>query len=443
MTTVQHMIPCRLSIIAGVCATVFALQSTPVAAAPLLLTDEALLGTRQDGSPLQIKINEGLAALDRRDLGGAEAAFRAAAELDAKQAGPYIGLAEVAAQRKELAVADKWMARALSVSPNDVSALRAWGGMLLQRGKFAEAEAAFKKAVAAAPQSAGAHMQLGETYLIGLKQPKAAEASYQAALAARPGSLDAQLGLAASMAAQGRVEDTVAAFEQAAKLAPQDPRPLHSLARFYASQLKFDQALATLDRTLAIAPAHGAALLDRGDLLLASNQPEKAIVAFEAAAKATRQPAPARFRQGVTLEMLQRWDDADRAYSDAIKGEPRMFAAYNNLAFMNASRKVKLDEALAYSKKAIELAPNDPRLQDTLGWVHLARGELDPAAKAIVKAVTAYPEVANFQYHLGIVYDAQGRSKEAAAALRKALELDKNLRGAADARERLKKLASK
>lgn len=82
-------------------------------------------------------------------------------------------------------------------------------------------------------------------------------------------------------------------------------------------------------------------------------------------------------------------------------------------------------------------------IQDTLGWVHRARGELGPAAQAIEKAVAANPKKAGFRYHLGVVYAEQGKKKEAVAALQKALELDQNFNHAADARQRLQQLSAK
>lgn len=41
--------------------------------------------------------------------------------------------------------------------------------------------------------------------------------------------------------------------------------------------------------------------------------------------------------------------------------------AYNNLAWLLAERKIKLDEAVIWAKKAADLAPQLPHVQDTLG----------------------------------------------------------------------------
>ena len=251
------------------------------------------------------------------------------------------------------------------------------------------------------------------------------------------------MGLGAALAAQGRPDLALAEYEAAAKLAPTEPKFTHALARFYASQGKFDLALAALQRTITMAPDFLAAHIDRGDLYLAKNDLEQAAAAYRAGAKAVKQPAIAYFKLGTVLEGQQRWAEAEQAYLDAVKSDPMMYGAYNNLAFMAAVRKERLDQALVWAKKAVELAPKVTTLQDTLGWVYRARGELAPAAQALEKAVADNPGKASFRYHLGVVYAEQGKKKEAVAALQKALELDKNFYNAADARKRLQQLAMK
>jgi tetratricopeptide (TPR) repeat protein len=394
-------------------------------------------------SVAQGKVDEGFQALRRGDNAGAEAAFNEAARLDPKLPGAYLGLAEVAGRRNDPAAVDSWLQKAISADPNDTVALRTWAVQLYRRGRYAEAEAAFKKLIALDPDSAEARADLAETYLVGLKKPKAAEEAYRAAIARDANYLRAHLGLAGALAAQRRIDDAVAVYRQAEALAPTDPTPPHSLARLYASQAKFDLALAELDKAIKIDPKFLPAHLERGDLLLAKNDIDGAIAAYRAGATAVKEPAVLYFRMGVAFQGAQRWSDAEKAYLEAVKHEPRMFGAYNNLAFMAAERKSRLDDALTWANKAIEISPKTTTLYDTLGWVHRARGELDLAVKALERAIADNPGQPNYRYHLGIVYAEQGKKKEAIAALKKALELDKDFRYAADARARLKELSAK
>ena len=436
----------RASIIVGLTAGLVASHPLEVRAAPIERAGAARKAPTAAPAPAsaaQTKVEEGFQALRRGENGAAETAFKEAARLDPKLPGAYLGLAEVAGRRNDAAQVDSWLQKAMAADPKDTVALRTWATQQYRRGRYAEAEASFKKLIALDPNSAEARADLGEIYLVGLKKPKAAEEAYRAAIARDGNYVRAHLGLAGSLVAQRRMDDAVAVYRQAESLAPTDPTPAHSLARLYASQTKFDLAIAELEKAIKIEPGFLPAHLERGDLLLAKNDIDGAIAAYQAGAAAVKEPAVLYFRMGVAYQGAQRWSEAEKAYLDAVKYEPRMFGAYNNLAFMAAERKSRLDDALTWANKAIEISPKTTTLYDTLGWVYRARGELDPAAKAIERAIADNPRQPNFRYHLGVVYAEQGRKKEAAAAFQKALELDKDFRYAADARVRLKALSAK
>lgn len=432
----------RTVVVIGSAVGLLTLRPAPVVAVPVEGTGTTPVSPAKP-SAADTKADEGFQALRRGDNDAAEAAFREAARLDPKRPRPYLGLAEVAGRKNKPELVESFLKQALAADPNDSNAARVWAAHLFRRGRFADAEAAFKKLIALDPSSPEARADLGETYLLGLKKPKAAEDAYRGSLARDPRYLRAQLGLAGSLAAQRRTDEAVAAYRQAASFAPTDPRPMHSLGRLYASQAKFDLALAENAKAIAVDPAYLPALVDRGDLFLAKNDVEGAIAAYKAGVTAVKEPALLYFRLGVAYQGAQRWPEAMQAYLDAVKHEPAMFGAYNNLAFIAASRKERLDDALGWAKKAIELSPKETTLYDTLGWVHRARGELELAAKAIETAVAANPKQPSFRYHLGVVYAEQGKTKEAATELQRALELDKNFRYAADARTRLQALRGK
>ena len=128
---------------------------------------------------------------------------------------------------------------------------------------------------------------------------------------------------------------------------------------------------------------------------------------------------------------------AGESYRKAIELDSTQVVAYNNLAWMATERRVQLDEALGWARKAIELAPENPNLLDTLAWVHRARGELAKAVEVLEKAAAADPQQAELLYHLGVVYSEMGRDQHAAEALEAALALDADFSGVDDARRRL------
>ena len=91
-------------------------------------------------------------------------------------------------------------------------------------------------------------------------------------------------------------------------------------------------------------------------------------------------------------------------------------------------------------KRSGGIVPSTPAFQDTLGWVHHARGELAQAAIILKEASSKAPEQAAIWYHLGMVLDDQGNTKEAQAALTKALSLEQDFVGRDDAKLRLARI---
>ncbi|MEF8708544.1 MAG: tetratricopeptide repeat protein [Candidatus Accumulibacter propinquus] len=55
---------------------------------------------------------------------------------------------------------------------------------------------------------------------------------------------------------------------------------------------------------------------------------------------------------GIAYQELKRWDEAEAAYRAAIKNDVQAVHAYNNLAWLLAERKIKLDEALKLAQNA-------------------------------------------------------------------------------------------
>lgn len=391
----------------------------------------------------QTKIDEGLAALRKGDLSEAEKAFNDALSLDAGAPGAYLGLAEVAGRRGKDADVEKWLRKGLKVSPRNVGLLGSLGHWSAMKGRWAEAEKAFAAAAELAPQSPKLLTALGEVYLRRSDTLSKAEAAFRQALAADAHFMPARLGLARALAGLGRTKDAESALEDATKMAPKDPRPLTVSAHLAASQGRLDEAIKNLDKAIRIAPRFLPAYLDKGDLQMAGNDPVGAAATYRAGAMNAADPVPALFRLGVALQADHRWDEAEHAYLEAVQRDPKVFGAYNNLAFMMAERKTDLDKALVWIRKAADIAPNSAAVRDTEGWVYRARGDLPRAAAILEEARKLDPRDSSVHYHLGVVYAEQGRKEDAIAAFKRALALNPGLRYGPSAREYLKRLEGK
>ena len=114
--------------------------------------------------------------------------------------------------------------------------------------------------------------------------------------------------------------------------------------------------------------------------------------------------------------------DMERLLRQLIAAKPDHHHAYNALGYSLADRNERLPEAKKLIEKAVELAPGDAYIQDSLGWVEFRLGN---TARAVEILQAAYgkrpdPEIAA---HLGEVLWSQGQRDQALKIWREGLLL--------------------
>ena len=107
-----------------------------------------------------------------------------------------------------------------------------------------------------------------------------------------------------------------------------------------------------------------------------------------------------------------------------IATTPDYHAAYNALGYSFAERNLRLDEARDLIKKALEFAPEDPFIVDSLAWVEFRSGHLEKALVLLQQAFKARPDP-EIAAHLGEVLWVMQRPDQASAAWKEGLELNR------------------
>jgi tetratricopeptide (TPR) repeat protein len=394
----------------------------PTAQAILILRDNPPAKSIVSG-PLADSLTLAYKALSEGALDLAERTFDEAGNIDPKSAEPYIGLAEVAMHRQEWTLVEPLLEKAIAIEPENEIAFRAMGRYLFLQGNFAEAEVSFKQALKITPKEPRLHIDLGDTYLKGLNDPKKAESAYRRAISLQKDHVLAHLGLAASLAVQGDIQSAIDQYNLAAQNAKGNPLPLHLLGRLYASQRRFDESLIALNRALKVSKNYVPAMLERGDVHVAKGELSLALVDYQTVAKLEPTNAMTQFNMGTVYYTQKKWALAEDSYEKAVDLDPNFYNAYNNLAWMAVERHEQLDNGLRWIKRAIEISPDSANLYDTLGSVYIARGENQLAAQALQKATTRGTPRPSTLYRLGFAYAKIGNNVEATAALQQALAI--------------------
>ena len=195
-------------------------------------------------------------------------------------------------------------------------------------------------------------------------------------------------------------------FSAAVKSSPEFYPAEISLGYLELARKDAAAALPHFDRALELVPQHDdvAALMGRGQSLLALNRESDALAAFSAALAADpsltdlgRRVEVLKFRnaeQGLArardAARAGRLDEAAQAYIAAIVSSPDSPFLYRELAAVER-RKGDLDAALEHFRKAAALDPTDARSVQQIGEILEGRGDLEGAEKAYTGSLSIEP----------------------------------------------------
>ncbi len=152
---------------------------------------------------------------------------------------------------------------------------------------------------------------------------------------------------------------------------------------------------------------------------------EEALAAYRALIATHPAQAELRYRAGVALLALRRFDEAAVQLGEAARLEPGQPAAWLSLGL---ARREMLDAegaAEAFSK-ARAIDPAIPQVNGQLGLVLRELGRLDEALERVTEEARRYPGVARNHNNLGTTLLALGRERDAEAAFLEAVRVDRD-----------------
>jgi tetratricopeptide (TPR) repeat protein len=128
------------------------------------------------------------------------------------------------------------------------------------------------------------------------------------------------------------------------------------------------------------------------------------------------------YEQAMMAEKLNQIEEMEKILRSVISKDPTYFNAYNALGFSLADRNVRLKEAKELIVKALNLAPGDPFITDSLGWVEFRLGNTSQALALLERAFKDRAD-AEIAAHLGEVLWQLKRESDAIAVWRQGLEI--------------------
>ena len=197
-------------------------------------------------------------------------------------------------------------------------------------------------------------------------------------------------------------------------------------ASILAQQGRLDEALQLIrDIPVRRTEDERMKLVAEAQLLREHERPQQAYDLLYAELQKTPDDQDLLYDTAMAAEKLDRVDIMERLLRQLISINPEAQAAYNALGYTLADRNMRLPEARELIQKAVELSPNDPFIQDSLGWVEFRLGNHEKALTILQAAFKRQPD-AEIAAHLGEVLWILGRQDEARSIWREGARLSRD-----------------
>ena len=379
----------------------------------------------------------GLALHATGEVDEAIKAFQHVLQLRPDAVAAQLVLAKTFLARGDAVAAGHFAEQAINNQPNNGAAHLILAQALIARNDLANAESELARLT----KSGGWAEVYTTLAALQLKkgEPAAARKAYARALELDPKSLDGLTGLIRLDVSEKKAAAARERIEARLNASPNDAAVLIIAGQTYSSLGDYKAAEMLFRRALRANPSNLDAYGFLARLFVAQHRLDEAKSEFEEVARRNARSIEAPTMVGFILYIQGRRDEARARYEQVLALNPRATVAANNLAWMYAERGENLDIALQLAQTAKAQLPNQPDVNDTLGWIYAQKGLPQLAIPPLLSSVQKDPDNATYAYHLGFAYSKAGDHSKAKAALQKAVSLGGS---STDAREAKKLLAS-
>lgn len=153
-------------------------------------------------------------------------------------------------------------------------------------------------------------------------------------------------------------------------------------------------------------------VIAEGQMLRDANQLQEAMDVFKAGLKRFPDNTDLLYDYAMAAEKSGQWGTMEASLRKIMELAPDNQHAYNALGYSLAERNIRLEEAHLLIEKALKLAPDDPFIMDSMGWVQFKLGRLKEAEALLRRAYELRPDV-EIAAHLGEVLWVKGQREDA------------------------------
>jgi tetratricopeptide (TPR) repeat protein len=224
---------------------------------------------------------------------------------------------------------------------------------------------------------------------------------------------------------ESRVADALQRVKAQIDKNPKAPVPWLLQAQIHIQQKENAQAQSDLEKVIEMDPKLPLPYLLLARLYVNQNQQKQALDKLNTLINLTNSVS-ALMEMGMIHDQLREYDPARQSYEKLLSLDPRSTnaltaGALNNLAYLYSEHFNDLDKAYQLAEKDRELAPYDPYVADTLGWILYKRHDFQRALALMQESMDKQPANAEVHYHVGMAHYMLGDEESARLNLKFAL----------------------
>ena len=298
---------------------------------------------------------------------------------------------------------------ALSVLPDRPEILDAAGRAEQEAGDFNQALTTYGKLAGLMPNSVQPHLRMAEIHLVA-KNKDAAMQSLKKALALKADSIEAQRGIMMLDLDAGRTAEALAMARQVQKQRPKEAVGYVLEGDVHALKKGWSEAAAVYRNGIKQSGATELAIKLHA-VLNAGGGSGEADKFADSWLKDHAKDAPFRLYLAESANARKDYAAASRQYRVLMEAQPNNPAMLNNLAWSLAQ--IKDPKAIDFAEKAYKLAPEQPAIIDTLGWLLVGKGDTARGLELLKKANGLAPQNALIRLNLAKAMIKAGKKDDA------------------------------
>jgi tetratricopeptide (TPR) repeat protein len=326
----------------------------------------------------------------------------------------------------------------LKENPNSKPGLEAIFKVQMIQKQWGKAQETAKRIQDAFPKEGMGYFLSGLAYQAEGKVDKSLPA-FENALSKQPDAIEPLTQLIKSYLALKQTDNAIAKLNEIIKQQPKNLVAYNLLGGVYLNEKKFGEGISAFKKAIAIKPEWPVPYRNIALAYLAQSNKEEAIKAFQEGITNTK---GAMELVNDLASIYQRSGDHEKAialFEDTYKQHPESMEALNNLAsYLSDYSKdsAGLERAAKLAEPLTKMT--NPNMLDTAGWIAYKQGSFAKAQELLLKVVALEPGAAISNYHLGMTYFKQNDNTKAKEFLQKAIDKKVEFVGIAEAKETLK-----